>query len=257
MDRFLDAFPVPVIFLFIVATTWLAIEAGYRIGKKQMFRGSGGAAGSAAGIQGSILALLAFVLALTFNMALTRFEGRKRLVISEANAIGTCFLRGELLPAPIDSEVRTLLREYVDVRVELIQTLDVEKGIARSEEIQEQLWDLAVRQSGENPESFATLLFTQSLNEVIDLHEQRVVAGIYDRIPGAILVVLYLVSILAMLTVGYILAKDGARRSVANLALVLAFALVAILIVDLDRPGTGVFTTNQQAMIDLQSTMTR
>ncbi|MEJ2548881.1 MAG: DUF4239 domain-containing protein [Gemmatimonadota bacterium] len=257
MDRFLDAFPDPVIFLFIVATTWLAIEAGYRIGKKQMFRGSGGAAGSAAGIQGSILALLAFVLALTFNMAVTRFEARKRLVISEANAIGTCFLRGELLPAPIDSEVRTLLREYVDVRVELIQTLDVEKGIARSEEIQEQLWDLAVRQSGENPESFATLLFTQSLNEVIDLHEQRVVAGIYDRIPGAILVVLYLVSILAMLTVGYILPKDGARRSVANLALVLAFALVAILIVDLDRPGTGVFTTNQQAMIDLQSTMTR
>ena len=257
MNNFLDILPVPAVFLGIVATTWLAIEGGYRIGRKHLLRGSGGAAGSAAGIQGSILALLAFILALTFNMAVTRFEARKKLVIREANAIGTCFLRAELLPVPLGGEVRTLLREYVDVRVEVVHTLRLAEGIARSEELQDQLWGMAVRASRENPESFAALLFTQSLNEVIDLHEQRVVAGIYDRLPGAILVVLYLVSMLAMLAVGYFLAADGTRRSVANLALVLAFALVAILIVDLDRPGTGVFTTSQQAMIDLQTSMTR
>ncbi|MCL7991894.1 MAG: hypothetical protein M8840_12275, partial [marine benthic group bacterium] len=78
----------------------------------------------------------------------------------------------------------------------------------------------------------------------------------YDRLPAAIIVVLYLVSILAMLAVGYFLAASGSRRTVANLALVLAFALVAILIVDLDRPGTGLFTTNQQAMLHLQASMT-
>ncbi len=256
MRSFLDVFPVPVIFLFIVATTWLAIEAGYRIGSKHVLRGTSGADGSAAGIQGSILALLAFILALTFNMAVTRFEARKTLVISEANAIGTCYLRAELLSSLLESEVRALLRQYVDVRVEAVQTLDVTKGIARSEDIQVDLWNAAVRASREDPGSFGTLLFTQSLNEVIDLHEQRVVAGIYDRLPAAILVVLYLVSILAMLAVGFFLATSGSRRSVANLALVLAFALVAILIVDLDRPGTGVFTTNQQAMLHLQDSMT-
>ena len=256
MRTLVDAFPVPVIFLFIVTTTWLAIEAGYRIGRKQVVRGSAVADSSAAGIQGSILALLAFILALTFNMAVTRYEARKKLVVAEANAIGTCYLRAELLSTPLDSEIRTMLREYVDVRVEIVQTLEVAKGIARSEELQVDLWDAAVRLSREDTGSFATLLFTQSLNEVIDIHEQRVVAGIYDRLPAAILVVLYLVSILAMLAVGYFLAASGSRRTIANLALVLAFALVAILIVDLDRPGSGVFKTNQQAMLHLQESMT-
>jgi hypothetical protein len=189
-------------------------------------------------------------------MAVTRYEARKKLVVAEANAIGTCYLRAELLSTPLDSEIRTMLREYVDVRVEIVQTLEVAKGIARSEELQVDLWDAAVRLSREDTGSFATLLFTQSLNEVIDIHEQRVVAGIYDRLPAAILVVLYLVSILAMLAVGYFLAASGSRRTIANLALVLAFALVAILIVDLDRPGSGVFKTNQQAMLHLQESMT-
>ncbi|MCL7979753.1 MAG: hypothetical protein M8865_07605, partial [marine benthic group bacterium] len=103
MRTFLDTFPVPVVFLFIVATTWLAIEVGYRIGRKQVLRGSAATDGSAGGIQGSILALLAFVLALTFNMALTRFEARKQIVMAEANAIGTCYLRAELLSSPLDS----------------------------------------------------------------------------------------------------------------------------------------------------------
>jgi hypothetical protein len=256
MRTFLDTFPVPVVFLFIVATTWLAIEVGYRIGRKQVLRGSAATDGSAGGIQGSILALLAFVLALTFNMALTRFEARKQIVMAEANAIGTCYLRAELLSSPLDSEIRALLREYVDVRVEIVQTLELATGIARSEELQADLWQAAVRLSEEDASSFATLLFTQSLNDLIDIHEQRVVAGIYDRLPAAIIVVLYLVSILAMLAVGYFLAASGSRRTVANLALVLAFALVAILIVDLDRPGTGLFTTNQQAMLHLQASMT-
>jgi len=100
-----------------------------------------------------------------------------------------------------------------------------------------------------------TSLFVQSLNQVIDLHAQRVQAGVRSRVPGVIWIVLYLLAVLTMLMMGYQTGLAGARRSLAVIGLVLGFSSVLFLIADLDRPGQGMLSTSQEAMIDLRRSM--
>ena len=251
----LDTLPTWAVFVGTVVVTWLAIEVGYYVGRLRVRRGVPEKADSIAAMHGTILALLAFILAFTFGMASTRYDARKRLVLTEANAIGTSFLRADLLPSPFDTEMKTLLREYVDTRLEAVRPDKRDAALARSEELHALLWSQAVQVSREAPGSYGLLLFTPSLNEVIDLHAERVVAAIYDRLPAGVWAVLYLVAILAMLAMGYHLALTDSRRSITSVALALAFSLVIVLIVDLDRPQGGVLTVGQQAMEDARATM--
>jgi hypothetical protein len=176
------------------------------------------------------------------------------LILNEANAIGTTYLRAALLPEPHRTEIRNILREYTDVRLETGQPEKIERAVRRSEEMHKRLWSQAVEVGQKKPDPIAAL-FIGSLNEVIDLHAKRVTAG-RSRIPGIIWVVLYLVMILSMETVGYYSGLNGTRRSLAELALILAFSAVMLLVADLDRPLEGLLKANQQPLIDLRNSIT-
>ena len=88
---------------------WLGARAGDRGGDE------------VSTLEGAVLGLLALMIAFTFSMALSRFEGRRDAVLNEANAIGTTALRARLLPAPQSTETLKLLREYVQVRLDITQ----------------------------------------------------------------------------------------------------------------------------------------
>jgi hypothetical protein len=98
-------------------------------------------------------------------------------------------------------------------------------------------------------------LFVQSLNEVIDLHAKRVQAGLRNRISGAIWVGLLAVATLSLSAMGYQAGLAGTRRSLAVLAVAVAFSVVIELIADLDRPQEGVLKVNQHALLDAQRSM--
>jgi hypothetical protein len=200
------------------------------------------------------LGLLAFLLAFTFGMAASRFDTRRGLVLDEANAIGTTYLRAALLPEPHRTEIRTLLREYVDLRLEAVQPGMAVSARERSEELQGRLWAQAVSVA-EKPTPI-TGLFIQSLNEVIDLHAKRVTLGLRNRIPLTIWVALYSTAILAMAGVGYYAGLASTTRSLATLALVVTFSGILCLIADLDRPQEGLLEVSQQAMVDLRKSLT-
>ena len=100
-----------------------------------------------------------------------------------------------------------------------------------------------------------TSLFVQSLNQVIDLHSSRMMAGLQSRVPAVIWIVLYLLGFLAMVLLGYQAGLGNSKRSLAVIALILGFSLVLVLIADLDRPGKGMLQVSQQAMIDLRRSM--
>ena len=100
-----------------------------------------------------------------------------------------------------------------------------------------------------------TALFVQSLNEVIDLHATRIMAGLRSRVPGVIWIVLYLLGFLSMVILGYHAGLANSKRPVAAVALILGFSLVLVLIADLDRPGQGMLKVSQQSMIDLRESM--
>jgi hypothetical protein len=203
---------------------------------------------------GAMLGLLAFMLAFTFGMAASRFDTRKQLVLEEANAIGTTYLRTAMLPDKRE-EIRALLRSYVDNRLEAVRSDRVANEIVKSEEIQGQLWSAATAVALQHPDSIIVGLFVQSLNEVIDLHAKRVTASLRNRIPGTIWLALLTIATLSLAAMGYHSGLVGTVRSLAVIVVAVTFSAVIALIADLDRPQEGSLTVSQQALIDVRQSM--
>ena len=252
----LDVFPLWVLFVGVSACIALAVEAGYRLGRWRHLRAAEEKESPVGAMVAAILGLLAFLLAFTFGLAANRFETRRAVVLEEANAIGTTYLRTSLLPEPQRTETARLLREYVDVRIQGIQTGDVASALAQSEAIQEGLWaEAAKAAANKDGTPVMTVLFVQSLNDTIDMHAKRVFAKLRSRIPVSIWAGLFGLALMGMAAVGYQAGLAETRRSPAMLLLVLAFAGVMFIIADLDRGFEGFLTVNQQAMFDLQKSM--
>src|SRR5271166_6164056 len=245
----LDLLPIWGVFLATVAVVLLAVEGGFRLGQYQRRRSEQEdkpPVGEMVAATLALLALLAFMLAFTFGLAASRFDVRRGLVIDEANAIGTTYLRAGLLPEPYRGEVRKLLREYVSVRLDAIRPESLSQSISRSEELQSQLWSRAAAVGEKNPGSIVVGLFIGPLNEVIDLHAKRLALGVRNRIPSPIWAALYFMAVLGTAAMGYHAGLAGSGRSLAIVALVLAFSAVMTLIADLDRPQAGLLRVSQQ-----------
>jgi hypothetical protein len=249
-----DALPLPWFYLLIALIALLAVELGFRLARNRVRRSVHENDDAVGTIVGATLALLAFLLAFTFGLAASRFDARKGFVLDEANAIGTTYLRAALLPEPQRAEVRTLLREYVDVRLRIIQPDKAQPALRRSVELQDQLWSHAVAVADKVTTSTATLFIT-SLNELTDLHAKRVNLGMRNRVPISIWLALYFVSVISMTVLGYYAGLTDTRRSPAILALVVTFSAVLLLIADLDRPYEGLLSVSQQAMVDLRDSI--
>lgn len=255
IHEFLDYLPLWGLFVVTVLVILVAMEAGYRLGRYRRQRTNQEKESPVGAMVGAVLALLAFLLTFTFGMAASRFEARRQVLLDEANAIGTAYLRAALLPEPQRAESRKLLREYVDVRLEAVQPGKTAAALRKSEELHVRLWSQAVAVAEKDPKSIVAGLFIQALNEVIDLHAKRVQVGIRNRIPSTIWAALYAIAVLAMVAMGYHAGLTGTSRSLAVVALALAFAVVLLLNADLDRPQEGLLKVSQQAMIDLQDSM--
>lgn len=251
----LDLLPLPAAFLAIVVLVLLSIEGGFRLGLYRRKRSEKEKDAPVGAMVGSTLGLLAFMLAFTFGMAASRFDARKTLVLDEANAIGTTYLRAAMLPEG-GNEVRDLLRQYVDQRVAAVKSGNAVIALKESEALQGKLWALAVAAGQQHPNSIVVGLFVESLNNVIDLHAKRVTAGLRNRIPGTIWAGLFVIAALSLGAMGYHSGLAGPTRSLAVVAVAFAFSAVIALVVDLDRPQEGALIVSQQPLIDVRQSMT-
>jgi len=240
-----------VVFLLFGLVTLICYEAGYRLGRWWQDRTPGEQEATGM-LVGSIVALMAFLLAVTMGMASDRFDTRRGLVLEEANAIGTTYLRAGYLPAPAADESRDLLREYVPLRIATNDRGQLQANIERSVEIQTELWTIAEELARTTDQGDLVGLYIESLNEVIDLHETRVVAGIYARVPETILLILIGGSALSLGMVGYSAGLTHRRGLISAIVLVIALGAVITLVVDLDRPRDGFLQVSQQPLLDLQ-----
>lgn len=254
-DTLLDVLPLWGVFLAACPLFWIAIEGGYRLGRWRHAYATDERDQPVGAMVGSILGLLALLLAFTFSLAAGRFDDRRQVVLEEANAIGTAYLRTELLPEPHRTDAARLLRQYVDVRVERIRERRIAEAISESEVLQRQLWATAVAAAMPDPHSEMNALFVDALNQVIDLHAKRVLVGVRSRIPPVIWIAIIGLAVLGMISIGYQAGLSATRRTPAMSGLVLAFAFVFYLIADLDRAGEGLFQVSQAAMADLQRSM--
>jgi hypothetical protein len=251
----LDALPLWGLFVAILVVVLLSVEGGYRLGKYRRARHEEEKEAPLGTMVGATLGLFAFILAFTFGLAAARFDGRRQVLLNEANAIGTTYLRAGMLPDR-GEQIHGLLRDYVGARLEAVRSGNVAEGIHQSENLQNQLWTEAETVGKKNPNSIVVGLFVQSLNQMIDLHAERLQAGLRSRIPAAIWLGLFAVAALSLATMGYHAGLSGTRRSLATLAVAVTFSVVIELIADLDRPTEGVLRVSQQALLDVQRSMT-
>jgi hypothetical protein len=249
----LDIVPLWALLAGIMLTVLLSVEAGYRVGRFRSRRPHEMETPVGEMVTAT-LGLLAFILAFTFGLAASRFDAKRQLVVDEANAIGTTYLRADMLPAHRD-DIRALLRAYVDVRIEAITPDKLAAGIRRSEALQNQLWAQTVPIARSNPDSVIVGLFVQSLNDVIDLHTKRLTAAVRNRIPLAIWVALYGISVLSFAAMGYHSGLIGTSRSLVIVAVAFTFSVVIVLIADLDRSQQGFLKVSPQALIDVRQSM--
>jgi hypothetical protein len=243
--------PMVVLFVFTIFFVILALIAGMRLGARARAR-TGGTESIGSAVAAT-LGLLAFMLGFAFNMSASRLDVRKQLFVDEVNAIETAHLRAGLLAEPYRSGLRSLIREYVDVRATLARdTSGLQEAISTSGRLHTELWQLMEQKMAAAPPTVADSLMAQSLNDVIDLHSERVIVALQFRIPGTIWFGLYSVAALAMLMVGFQFGQTDHRQPVVIVALALSFSAVILLIMDLDRAVEGTVRIDQRPLLELQ-----
>lgn len=249
-----DMVPLPVLFGAIFLLVLLSVECGWRLGNLRRRQAEHEMDAPVGAMVAAALGLLAFMLAFTFGMAANRFDERRQLVIEEANAVRTSYLRASMI-SDRNREIQALLRDYLDVRLDAVRIGAVAEGIRRSEVIQGRLWGEVVSIARRNPDSMVAGLLVQSLNEVIELHARRIASGVRTRIPGTIWFGLFTVASFALGAMGYHIGLIGSKRSLAIVAVAVTFSTVIWLIADLDRPQEGTLKVSQQALVELRQFM--
>lgn len=242
------------LFIFMV----LAMEIGFRSGLRRQVKATE-AITQANAVLVSMLGLLALLLAFTFSAALQRYEDRSRTVVAEANAIGTTYLRARLLPLGMQDEVRALLRQYLDVRIQegRVDSTEPElhQSLLRQAKLMEaRLWSHAVKAAELDKSVVTSGLFIQSLNELIDTSTTRN-AALNRQVPEIVLLLMFATIIMTTATLGYASGIAGHRVTLAAFVLVMLIALVVYLIIDLDRPRRGAIQVSHESMLSLQQTI--
>ncbi|MEH6637350.1 MAG: NrtA/SsuA/CpmA family ABC transporter substrate-binding protein [Halioglobus sp.] len=255
-----DSVPIAVVFAFMVLIALLAIEVGLWLGKRGKKHLDDLSLQPIATVVGAVLGLMAFVIALTFGSANSRFDERKSALLEDVTTIQTAYLRASLLPEPHRTTVRSLLRDYVHMRVGIVYAYGFPERLElvqrRAESLQRLMWAHVESLSDTQSDSRIQLLFATALNDVFNQHTKRVVLGAYYQIPVFVWIALLVASTLAMFAVGYQFGASGGRRiPAAKFALSLTFALVMLLAIDLDRTGEGLVAVNQQPMLNLYRSM--
>ncbi len=242
----------------LMALLLIATEIGFRRGRAARPAIEDPAKSHYWSLPAGVMGLLALLLAFTFSMSVTRYETRKELLVDEANAIGTTYLRSRMLPEPYRSEVAKLTADYVASRLRDYGTALNEEKIAVEEfncrHLQNQLWSQAMGAAAKNPQPVPTGLFISSLNDVIDVAAKRDAAR-ENHVPQPVLTFLFLVTILTMALLGYGCGLGNHRNIAATATVCLLISLVILVIMDLDRPRRGLITISQQPMLELRTSV--
>lgn len=254
-----DTLPIWALFMCVLVVVFIAMKTGHLL-KRKFDRSKSENETLVSVITGSVLGLLGFILAFAFSIVYTRFEARKELVRQEANAIQRVWLRSELLDQQGRFTTFDLLKKYLDVRIvaaEATNVEDVNRTVIQSECIQRELWEMGVANVKGNSLPGLSATYLQSLNDLIDIHSQRLAIGAQDRIPKGIWITLGALLLLSMITVGYFAAIKGGEHSPSNFILAIAFSLLFVLVSALDDPLHGFFTASQQPLMHVKALMTK
>jgi len=233
-----------------IFVSWLAFSLGRWLGTHEARREDREHDTPVGSIVAATLGLLAFTLAMAFNMAHTKHSGRKALVREDVKAIQMAYDRAMLLPLEATKSAHGNLAEYARIRAfDTFSQPDIPLDliISRSEEIQHELWLQAVA----HREHTNVRFYMDALSKLKNVHAERVTMGVHDHVPLFVWISLAFVTALGMITMGYQASLAGSRRTKAMIPLIVAFGIVFCVALDLDRPQQGLLRVDQSPMMRL------
>lgn len=236
------------------------LEIGYRIGSRSFTRNPESAHEGIGVIEAAIFSLLGLLLGFSFAGGTARLDTKRQLIVQEANAIGTAYLRLDLLPASQQPEMRRLFRAYLDARLRVYGKLPdlqaSEQELARAQKIQQEIWSLAVAASHDDPSQNTARLLLPALNEMIDITASRAIA-LHTHLPPLIFALLISVALLSGLLAGYAMAKRKTRSWLHIVLYALVLAITVYVVLDLEYPRFGLIRLDatDNALIQLRDSI--
>ena len=236
-------------------------EIGRRVGIARLARDAEGLAKGAGAAEAAVFGLLGLLLAFTFSGAASRFEDRRHLVVEEANAIGTAWLRIDLLPADAQLELRGLFRRYLDARLAATRPGDdlaaSQAKLAESVSLQAEMWKKAVVASARTDASpQATMLVLPALNALIDITGTRQMATL-NHPPAVVFALLGALSVIGAMLIGYATSPNSDRSWLHVVTYAVILSLTVYVIVDIEYPRLGLIRVDSadQVLMDLRRSM--
>lgn len=236
------------------------LEIGWRIGKKHLASGNVSMQGVSA-MDGAVFALLGLFIAFTFSAAVARFETRRHVVVEESNAIGTAWLRLDMLPPDIQLPVRDLFLRYTDTRIAVYQKLPdlnaAKHELAKGADLQKEIWAQAVLAARSSPSPTVAMAVLPSLNQMFDIATTRTMSAKMHT-PVVVFILLFALSLVGSVFAGYNMASDKKRNWLHVLGFALVLAISIFMIVDLEYPRIGIIQIDKafdKTIIDLRASM--
>ena len=207
----------------------------------------------------SLMMLLALFFGFSLSMSISRFDNRKTLVLREANAIGTTYLRADFFSETAAANIKSLLKKYLDHRAQYYTfQSDYEKVraySAKTEELHTEIWSASVVAIKTDWQP-SYLSYINSLNEMIDLDAERRHHSLTDHVPEPVYYIIILLIFISLGALGYVHGCRGNRRYTGVLLSIL-FSLVLTIIMDLDRPRRGFIRVPEDSILRLQESLSK
>jgi CDP-diglyceride synthetase len=249
-----------VIASLLFPVTLITMEVGRRFGLRRMTEDPAGARAGTGAVEGAVFALFGLLIAFTFTSAAARYETRRDLMVQHTNAIGTAWLRLDLLPVEVQLALRKDFRLYVDGIIKVHQQAGdkevVDQMMAYLGKLQDEIWKLAeTAASGDGRPQVATLVLP-ALNEMFDLTASRYAAARF-HVSLVILWFLIFLSLLASLLAGYAMASAKHRNWLYMVLFALLISVTLYVIFDFEYPRHGIIQLDKADHIytELRKTM--
>ena len=247
----LERTPLWIIGLAVLVGFTLAQQLGYAARRVTLRSGRAQPDSSSFGyLISAALALLGLLIAFTFGAASQRFDTRRILVVQEANAVGTTYLRFQALDDAPRAALSQLMVEYVKARDAYFRagedSTSVRLAVASGEELKSRIWTELVAVVRTHPEATINPSLLETTNQMFDLAASRQAAN-DGRLPITILRSVLIYGVIAAAIIGYGMAS-GPRQIVVSTLLFMALALAICLILDLDRPSSGTIRISEVPM---------
>lgn len=242
------------LFLALLALAGVSLELGHWLGLRLRPRYDERVVDQLGSIQAGVLGTLGILLGFVLSIVLLQFIERRDLVVREADAIGTAYIRAQFLEEPEREEVRAILRRYIHLRLEIFesrgtgeaQNARFEAAVEACRDLQGRLWDATLRATQKDSRPILNL-FVDTVNEVIDLDTHRYAAWRH-HVPRLVLDVLIVFAIVSLGMMSFVSATRCAQRVGAWYLLGGLLCMLLLVIVDLDRPRLGWIPVDHDAM---------